>query len=256
MRARRLLRVYIGSLIVFNSLVLAALGGAQDGGAGPAPPKAPAPAVKESAIPQPPQPAAKPETSAPPSQQERGAESKSQATGEVKPTEKEHEKGPQPEEPGKPATKQPVRSLILSTKLALMADPQLFLYEIEVEANGEEVTLSGRVANEPDRALGAAMAQRVPGVKTVVNKLQVDRELERVLARKRDDHITHYVKERFAKSKTLQAVGFDVRTEDGVVFLSGKTRFQVFVLEAAEDVRSVPGVKAVRTDEVRLEAGN
>jgi hyperosmotically inducible protein len=63
------------------------------------------------------------------------------------------------------------------------------------------------------------------------------------------------VRDRFEKSKTLQSVKFDVKTEDGVVTLSGTTRFQVIVLEAAQAARQIPGVKAVNTDGVRLVAG-
>jgi hyperosmotically inducible protein len=52
----------------------------------------------------------------------------------------------------------------------------------------------------------------------------------------------------------VTAANFDVKTEQGVVSLSGTVRFQVIVLEAAEAARQVPGVKAVRTDKVRIES--
>ncbi|WNM60118.1 hypothetical protein PP769_09740 [Candidatus Nitrospira allomarina] len=42
----------------------------------------------------------------------------------------------------------------------------------------------------------------------------------------------------------------------GVVSLSGRTRFQVIVLEGAQTAREIPGVIAVNTQNVRLEAGN
>lgn len=155
-----------------------------------------------------------------------------------------------------PTSKKPVGSLILTTKLTLMADPQLLPYEIEVEASGGEVALSGRVASESDVLTALAVAQQVPGVTKVVNKLEVVKDLSRTLARKRDEIITRYVKERFARSKTLKAAGFDVKTEEGVVILSGKTRFQVIILEALEAAREVPGVKAVKTEGIHLEAGD
>ena len=40
--------------------------------------------------------------------------------------------------------KKAVSSLILTVKLALLEDPRLFPYEIEVEAGSDEVTLRGR----------------------------------------------------------------------------------------------------------------
>ena len=91
-------------------------------------------------------------------------------------------------------------------------------------------------------------------MKYVSNKLEVVKELPEIIARKQDDFITRQVKDRFAKSATLTAANFDVKTEQGVVSLSGTVRFQVIVLEAAEASRLVPGVKAVRTDKVRIDS--
>jgi len=44
-----------------------------------------------------------------------------------------------------------------------------------------------------------------------------------------------------------------VKTEDGIVHVSGKTKFLVIALEAAEAARQVPGVKAVRSEGIRVE---
>ena len=158
-------------------------------------------------------------------------------------------KGPKNEE----TTSKPAGSLILAVKLALMADQRLFHYPIDVESKGQEVMLAGKVSNEAEKLAAAEVAQRVEGVKSVINKLEVVEDLHQDMARKRDQIITGYVKERFKRSKTLESAGFDVKTENGVVELSGKTRFQVIALEAAEAARQIPGVKAVKTDAVRLE---
>lgn len=152
------------------------------------------------------------------------------------------------------AAKKTVSSLILTVKLALLADPRLFPYEIEVEAGSEEVTLSGKVPSDTEKTAAAKIASAVPTVKSVLNKLEVNKELPEALAHKQDDIITHHVKERFAKSATVTAAHFDVKTEQGVVSLSGAVRFQVIVLEAAESARQVPGVKAVKTDKVKIES--
>ena len=150
--------------------------------------------------------------------------------------------------------KKAVSSLILTVKLALLEDPRVFPYEIEVEAGSEEVTLTGKVSTEAEKAAAAKIASTVPTVKTVSNKLEVVKELPELIAHKQDDIITRHVKERFAQSATVTAANFDVKTEQGVVSLSGTVRFQVIVLEAAEAARQVPGVKAVRTDKVRIES--
>jgi hyperosmotically inducible protein len=150
--------------------------------------------------------------------------------------------------------KKAVTSLILTVKLALMEDHRLFPYEIEVEAGSDEVTLSGKVSTEAERVAAAKIASTIPNVKTVSNKLEVVKELPEIMTHKQDDIITRYVKDRFAKSATVTSANFDVKTEQGVVSLSGAVRFQVIVLEAAEAARQVPGVKAVRTDKVRIES--
>jgi hyperosmotically inducible protein len=150
--------------------------------------------------------------------------------------------------------KKAVSSLILTVKLALLEDPRLFPYEIEVETGSDEVTLVGKVSTEAEKAAAAQIATTVPTVKSVSNKLEVVKELPELIAHKQDDIITRQVKDRFAKSATVTAANFDVKTEQGVVSLSGTVRFQVIVLEAAEAAREVPGVKAVRTDKVKIES--
>ncbi|MEO8339638.1 MAG: BON domain-containing protein [Nitrospirota bacterium] len=147
-----------------------------------------------------------------------------------------------------------VSSLILTVKLALLGDPRLFPYEIEVEFASDEVTLVGKVSTEAEKAAAAEIASTVPTVKSVVNKLEVVKELSEVIAHKQDDVITRHVKDQFAKSVTVTAANFDVKTEQGVVSLSGTVRFQVIVLEAVEAARQVPGVKAVKTDKVKIES--
>lgn len=163
------------------------------------------------------------------------------------------EEGTEKEKEG--AGKKAVSSLILTVKLALLEDPRLFPYEIEVEAGSDEVTLTGKVSTETEKAAAAKIASTVPTVKSVSNKLEVVKDLPEIIEHKQDDIITRIVKERFAKSATVTAANFDVKTEQGMVSLSGAVRFQVIVLEAAEAARQVPGVKAVKTDKVRIESG-
>ena len=144
---------------------------------------------------------------------------------------------------------------ILAIKLALMADPRLFPYEINVDMNGDVAVLTGKVGTEADKTAAAEIVQGLEGVKSITNNLEVAKDLPQTLARKKDDIITQYVKERFGKSKTLETAHFDIKTEDGIVSLSGKTKFLVIALEAAEAARNVPGVKAVKSEGIRVEAG-
>jgi len=177
---------------------------------------------------------------------------------EVKPKKENGEEGVEKEkekEKDKEATgKKTVSSLILTVKLALLEDPHLFPYEIEVEGGSEEIILTGKVPTEVEKAAAAKIAGTVPTVKSVLNKLEVVKELPELVERRQDDTITRHVKERYAQSATITAANFDVKTEHGVVSLSGTVRFQVIVLEAAESARQVPGVRAVKTDKVKIES--
>jgi len=173
-----------------------------------------------------------------------------EGTEKEKEKDKDKEKDKEKESTGKNAGS----SLILTVKLALMEDPRLFPFEIEVEAGSDEVTLVGKVSSEAEKSAAGKIASTVPTVKSVSNKLEVVKELSEIIAHRQDDSITRLVKERFAKSATVTSANFDVKTEQGVVALSGTVRFQVIVFEAAEAARQVPGVKAVRTDKVRIES--
>lgn len=148
--------------------------------------------------------------------------------------------------------KKPTGSLILTVKLALLADARLFRYDIEVGEDGQNISLGGRISSEEEKVAATEIARSVSDMKTVVNKLEVDKGLVQVLGKKQDEIISTLVKDRFAKSATLKAANFEVKTEEGVVSISGAVRFQVLALEAAEAARLVPGVKAVKTDRVRL----
>ena len=148
--------------------------------------------------------------------------------------------------------KKTLGSLILTVKLALFADARLFRYEIEVGEDGQNLMLGGRVSSEEEKGAATEVARSVSDGKTVVNKLDVDKDLPQALGKRQDEIISTLVKDRFAKSATLKAANFEVKTEEGVVSLSGAVRFQVLALEAAEAARLVPGVRAVKTDRIRL----
>lgn len=148
--------------------------------------------------------------------------------------------------------KKPVTSPNLAIKLALMADPQLFPFDIEVEMDKAKAVLSGAVPTEEDKARAAEVAGKIEGVEAVVNKLKVVPTLRATWAKKQDEAIAHFVRDRLVRSETLKAVGFEVTSESGVVHLSGKTRFPVIALEAAEAARQVPGVRAVDTTGVQI----
>jgi hyperosmotically inducible protein len=156
--------------------------------------------------------------------------------------------------PAEAEGKKPMRSPMVTAKLALMGDSRLFPYDIEIDTKDKDLVLLGKVASDDEKRAAADIVRCLDGVHAVENRLKVEPEASHSLVVERDKIITNLVKERFEKSKTLQAVKFEVRTEDGIVTLTGSTRFQVIILEAAQAARQVPGVKAVNTDAVRLVA--
>src|SRR6188508_1061878 len=179
---------------------------------------------------------------------EKAKDEKAKSEEKAKPAdEKPKAEEPKPEEPAKKA----VTSLNLAIKLALMADPQLFPLDIEVEMEKGKATLTGSVPTEDEKARAGEIAGKIDGVDS---KLSVTPTLRDKLAKKQDESIAHVVRDRLSRSETLKAVGFDVKSENGIVYLSGKTRFQVIALEAAEAARQVPGVRAVDTAGVQLVA--
>ena len=99
----------------------------------------------------------------------------------------------------------------------------------------------GDVAAAPDaKAAAASVAQAVEGVKSVRNDLQVVPPGDRKVVDISDKDITRQIEARF--SKTTQLTKIDVRTDGGVVTLTGaggcgKTRL------AAEVGASLAGVK-------------
>jgi hyperosmotically inducible protein len=189
------------------------------------------------------------------------AESKKKSEAEPKAesnTQSPEDKQAKPEEPAPPKpeeqAKKPVTSPNLTIKLTLMADPSLFPYEIEVEMDNRKAVLSGAVATEEEKAKATELVKKIDGVEAVANTISVSPSLRASLAKKQDETIAQFVRDRLTRSETLKAVGFDVESENGVVHLSGKTRFQVIALEAAEAARQVPGVRAVNTDKVQIVA--
>lgn len=148
-----------------------------------------------------------------------------------------------------------VTSPALTFKLAFKADPRLFPYDIDVEIDGNAVFLDGTVTSQAEKVAVSEVALHVADDKTINNNISVDQNMTKVLAQNRDKAITQFLEEQFAKSQTLQEAQFQINTNDGIVSLSGTTRFQVILLEAAQAAQHVPGVKAVKTDKVILGAG-
>jgi hyperosmotically inducible periplasmic protein len=149
-----------------------------------------------------------------------------------------------------------VQSPALTLKLALMADPRLFPYDIECQIQEKTVELTGVVAFEEEKILAALLTADAIKGKKILNHLEVRPALHGTLQAASDARLTELVKQRFTRSQTLTEANFEVITIRGIVSLRGQTRFQVIALEAAQAAREIPGIVAVNTQNIRIEGEN
>lgn len=149
-----------------------------------------------------------------------------------------------------------VQSQNLSLKLAFMENPRLFPYDIDCQIQEKTVELRGEVSVEEEKTIVTAVTTNLIKGKEIINHIEIRPSLRAAIQAKMDARLTELVKQRFAHSQTLREADFEIMTIRGVVSLSGRTRFQVIVLEGAQAAREIPGVLAVNTQNVRLEAGN
>lgn len=165
-------------------------------------------------------------------------------------------KNESPVEDQRKASPNIIESQNLELKLVFMGDPRLFPYDIDCQIQEKTVKLTGAVPLEEEKALATVLTNHLIKGKEIVNLIEVRPSLSATLQAGIDTSLTELVKQRFAKSQTLREANFEIVTIRGVVSLSGQTRFQVIALEAAQAAREIPGVIAVLTQNIRLEAGN
>jgi osmotically-inducible protein OsmY len=112
------------------------------------------------------------------------------------------------------------------------------------------VLLTGEAPNEAAKTDIEAMAREVPGVKTVLNEIQIAGNAS-LPARANDSYVTSKVKARFLDARRFNPLHVKVVTEAGVVYLLGLvTRKEAD--DATELARTTSGVqKVVRVFEYR-----
>ena len=173
-------------------------------------------------------------------------------TGEKKDTKKDTKET----NDGSKSSANVLQSENLKLKLGFMADPRLFPYDIDCRVEEKSVELTGVVSLEEEKNLAAVVTTHLIKEKDIINHIEVRPAITATMQATRDARLTEFIKQRFASSQTLREANFSIVTIRGVVSLSGQTRFQVIALEAAQAAREIPGVIAVHTHHIRLEAGN
>lgn len=132
------------------------------------------------------------------------------------------------------------------TKIALFADDRVKGREVSVATVKGEVYLRGKVDSEEAKTAAAEIAKGIEGVKEVKNDLQVVPPSARKAVSADDKAITKAVESRFSKDSQLKKI--DVRTDAGVVVLSGEVPNISVAAKASEMAHPVDGVKAVKNE--------
>ena len=149
-----------------------------------------------------------------------------------------------------PVEKQPVKDswLTAKTKIALFADDRVKGREVNVETKQAKVFLRGKVDTSDAKMAAEEITKGVEGVAAVKNELQVVAPTKRKMADKTDDAITNQVKRQLAQDKSLKKSDIDVKTNAGVVSLSGEVRDLMTSAKASFIAWKVPGVRSVKND--------
>jgi osmotically-inducible protein OsmY len=116
---------------------------------------------------------------------------------------------------------------------------------IRVESNGGVVTLTGTVARDYHKVLAEETVSGLPGVIKVNNQLTLVGEQP---AERSDGWITMKVKANLTFHKHVTGLGTEVRTEAGVVTLSGKADSLAQKELSGEYAKDVEGVVDVRNN--------
>jgi osmotically-inducible protein OsmY len=136
--------------------------------------------------------------------------------------------------------------LTAKTKIALYSDERVKGRQISVETLQRIVRLRGKVDSDEARTAAASIAEGIEHVKAVKNDLEVVAIGDRKATDASDKDITSQVEAHF--SKTTQLTEIDVRTDGGLVTLTGAAPSIGASARASELARGVPGVRAVRNE--------
>jgi hyperosmotically inducible protein len=131
-------------------------------------------------------------------------------------------------------------------KISLFADERVKGTQVSVDTTKGVVHLRGKVDSAEAKSAASDIAQGVEGVKSVKNDLQVVAPTARKAVDASDSDIAKAVVTRLSKNAQLKKV--DVRTDAGVVTLTGQVPTIGASAKASEMARGVSGVKSVKNE--------
>jgi len=136
--------------------------------------------------------------------------------------------------------------LTSKTKIALFGDERVKGREVRVETVNGQVFLRGKVESDEAKAAAEEIAKGVENVKGVKNDLQVVPAAARKAVNADDKQITKAVTTSLAKDPQLKKI--DVRTDAGVVVLSGEVQTMAQSAKASDLAHRIDGVKSVKNE--------
>jgi hyperosmotically inducible protein len=119
---------------------------------------------------------------------------------------------------------------------------------VNVDAKNGVVTLRGKVGTPDEKKAAEEVAKGIEGVTAVKNNLQVVPNSQKKAVDRKDDEIKKAVKDRLAKDARLKGSDVEVRSDSGVVTLTGDAKDLAARARASELARGVTGVKAVKNE--------
>ena len=132
------------------------------------------------------------------------------------------------------------------TKISLFADERVKGTQVSVDTTNGVVHLRGKVDSAEAKSAAGEIAKGIDGVKSVKNDLQVVAPTARKAVDANDKDIAKAVESRMSKDANLKKL--DVRTDGGVVTLTGEVSSIMVAAKASEQARMVSGVKSVKNE--------
>ncbi len=128
----------------------------------------------------------------------------------------------------------------------ILGEKGLSSMEINVITKDGVVTLAGKTDTAEHSRLAESVTKKTDGVKRVVNNLQVDGQKPQTAGEYIDDSaVTTAVKADILKEKGLSSLNISVKTQDGIVTLTGTTDTAENSKLAEQVTGKVNGVKKV-----------
>jgi hyperosmotically inducible protein len=138
--------------------------------------------------------------------------------------------------------------LTLQTKLALLGDERVRSVDVHVTTQRGVITLRGKVDNAAEQQAAGEIARTIEGARDVSNQLTVVPQPQRKAVDRQDHQIVTDVKQAIKHDARLQHARIHVRSDEGIVTLTGKAPSLETSVHASETARRVPGVRAVRNE--------